>query len=127
MKSTTGIKACVALFVAAAVLISIGSVQAQDYPTRPIQLVIPYGPGGTTDLFFRAINESLEYASAHPAEARAIVTTYTKITPDVVGRLVLPAWPTTLDPLSAAAVGKAAEKFGALKNAPDPHPALNQP
>jgi len=57
MKRKTGTIACLILFAAAVILI--GPVQAQDYPTRPIQLVVPYSPGGTTDLFFRTIGDSL--------------------------------------------------------------------
>jgi tripartite-type tricarboxylate transporter receptor subunit TctC len=57
MKRTTGTTASLVLFAVAALFVWVGSVQAQDYPSRPIQLVVPYGPGGTTDIFFRAINE----------------------------------------------------------------------
>jgi NitT/TauT family transport system substrate-binding protein len=69
--------------------------------------------------FTAAINEAMEYATAHPDETRSVVTTYTKITPDVAAKLILPAWPTTLDQQSATAVGEAAQKYGTLKNAPD--------
>lgn len=69
--------------------------------------------------FVAAINQSLEYATAHPDEARAIVSTYTKITPDVAAKVVLPGWPAELDQQSLAAIGAAAKKYGTLKNDPD--------
>jgi len=69
--------------------------------------------------FVAAINESMDYASSHPDEARAVLATYTKMTPEVAAKIVLPAWPTALDLESAAAIGKAAQKYGALKKAPD--------
>jgi len=71
------------------------------------------------EAFTAAINEAMEYATAHPDEARSVVTTYTKITPDVAAKLILPAWPTALDQQSASAVGDAAQKYGTLKKAPD--------
>jgi NitT/TauT family transport system substrate-binding protein len=71
------------------------------------------------EAFVAAMNESLEYASAHPDEVRAVVSTYTKITPEVAAAVVLPAWPAKLDEQSATAVGAAAQKYGTLKNAPD--------
>ncbi|PLW77617.1 Bug family tripartite tricarboxylate transporter substrate binding protein [Cohaesibacter celericrescens] len=43
--------------VFAAALIS-GSVQAADYPDQAVTLVIPYGPGGASDLAGRALAES---------------------------------------------------------------------
>ncbi|MBE8525160.1 ABC transporter substrate-binding protein [Amycolatopsis sp. H6(2020)] len=71
------------------------------------------------EAFTAAINESLQYATAHPDEARSVVTTYTKIAPDAAAKLILPAWPAALDQQSAAAVGDAAHQYGTLKNAPD--------
>lgn len=43
--------------IAAAWLLAAGTVGAQDYPARPIKLVIPYAAGGPTDSFGRAMAE----------------------------------------------------------------------
>lgn len=47
--------------------------------------------------FAAAIQQSLQYAADHPDEARAVLTTYTKITADVAAKLTLPKWPTTIN------------------------------
>jgi NitT/TauT family transport system substrate-binding protein len=47
--------------------------------------------------FREAVNRSFEYATDHPDEARTALLEYTTIDPDVADRLVLPAWPTTIN------------------------------
>lgn len=47
--------------------------------------------------FAEAMTESLKYATDHPDEARQILTTYTKISGDVLNELTLPAWPAEID------------------------------
>jgi tripartite-type tricarboxylate transporter receptor subunit TctC len=46
--------------VVLALLVPVGHVRAQDYPSKTISLVVPYPPGGRTDLCGRAIAEFLK-------------------------------------------------------------------
>jgi len=73
----------------------------------------------TVKSFVAGIDESLQYANAHPEEVRAVMPTYTKITPTLAGQIVLPAWPTTLNKQSTVALGDIAQKFAVLSKSPD--------
>jgi tripartite-type tricarboxylate transporter receptor subunit TctC len=49
----------VALLVAAVVLAAAMPALAQDYPNRPIRFIVPYPPGGGTDVVARIMNDAL--------------------------------------------------------------------
>jgi NitT/TauT family transport system substrate-binding protein len=57
------------------------------------------------DRFSEAMNESLEYASDNPDEARRILTEYTEIDEATAAELTLPTWPTefAMEPLELVA------------------------
>ncbi|TKT57974.1 tripartite tricarboxylate transporter substrate binding protein [Rhizobium sp. LC145] len=71
-------------------LISSTATQAQDWPTRPVQMVVVAGAGGGSDYTFRLLAAELEAALGQPvpvinqAQASGIVgyTTYTSAAPD---------------------------------------------
>ena len=54
-------KARAGLFVVgfAAIVATVTSARAADYPTRPIKLVVPYAAGGPTDMLGRLVGEYL--------------------------------------------------------------------
>jgi tripartite-type tricarboxylate transporter receptor subunit TctC len=43
----------------AALLLAAGLAHAQDYPSKPIRMIVPYPPGGGTDVVARIVNEKL--------------------------------------------------------------------
>jgi len=53
------------LFVLIAVLLA-ASAQAQDYPSRPIRFIVPFPPGGSSDLIARAIAPRLSERMSQP-------------------------------------------------------------
>ena len=52
-------KMCLALFIALTCFLWSGSSQAQVYPKGPVQLILPFGAGGVTDLLWRTVSESI--------------------------------------------------------------------
>ena len=47
------------LAAAAAALCSTGAIAQADWPTKPVRIVVPFAPGGTTDLTARIVAEQL--------------------------------------------------------------------
>ena len=51
-----------AIVVLAAALAFAGAAVAQPYPSRPIRVIVPFGPGGPSDLLARAVGQKLTEA-----------------------------------------------------------------
>ena len=51
--------------VIALVVFWAASAQAQNYPTKPIHILVPYAPGGITDIAARILGAKLTEAWVH--------------------------------------------------------------
>jgi len=69
--------------------------------------------------FTAAMNKSMEYATAHPDEVRAVLATYTKIDPAVQKSLILPKWPAAIDRTSVQLLASLATTDGLLTTQPN--------
>jgi tripartite-type tricarboxylate transporter receptor subunit TctC len=54
------------LFAAAALALFAGAAQAQSFPGRPVTLIVPFPPGGSTDTAARIIAEAMRPTLGQP-------------------------------------------------------------
>jgi tripartite-type tricarboxylate transporter receptor subunit TctC len=57
---------CTALALFAAALTGVGSAAAADYPAHPVKWIVPYPPGGTTDVLARIVAQWLSEKMGQP-------------------------------------------------------------
>jgi NitT/TauT family transport system substrate-binding protein len=65
--------------------------------------------------FTAAIEKSLQYATDHPDEARAVLSKYTKIDPGVTAKMTLPAWPQKVNAASVQSIADQMQGDGLIK------------
>ena len=54
------------LFVGAAAAVAAGPLAAQDFPNRPVTMIVPWGAGGGTDTVARSLAAAMEEALGQP-------------------------------------------------------------
>ena len=54
------------LAVAALAVLSLAPVHAQTWPSKPVRIIVPFPPGGTTDIVARSIGVELQRMWQHP-------------------------------------------------------------
>jgi tripartite-type tricarboxylate transporter receptor subunit TctC len=47
------------ILLTAVILLAAGAMYAQDYPTKPVRMIVPFVPGGSTDITARIISPTL--------------------------------------------------------------------
>ncbi|HEX4829012.1 MAG TPA: tripartite tricarboxylate transporter substrate-binding protein, partial [Xanthobacteraceae bacterium] len=54
------------LAVSAALLFGAADAAAQDWPQRPVRMIVPFGPGGGADIIGRIVAQSLQEKLGQP-------------------------------------------------------------
>jgi tripartite-type tricarboxylate transporter receptor subunit TctC len=66
LRIATHLRACALLVLAATFLLPPLSARANDYPSRPVKIIVPFGAGGPTDVYVRAVAHELEKSLHQP-------------------------------------------------------------
>jgi len=69
--------------------------------------------------FKAAITESLAYANSHSDEVRQIIPTYTRISPEIAAKIILPIWPPEFNRASAQVMADDALENGLINKKAD--------
>lgn len=80
---------------------------------------------GIVKRFAAAMDRSLDYATAHPDETRAIVATYTNVATPVLQGMVLPYWSHDLNTASIDRMAGRMVKYGLISSVPDLNPVYD--
>lgn len=99
-------------FLAAALALFAGAVLAQDYPAKPVRLIVPYAPGGGADIWARTLSQKLTESMKQtfivenrPGANGGIGTDMVaKSTPDGYTLLTTASGPITVNPVLYAKV-----------------------
>ena len=54
------------LAAALAALLTVSAAHAQDYPKRPISMIVPFAAGGTSDVIARTVAEQMGATLGQP-------------------------------------------------------------
>ena len=57
---------CMRTILAAMALAASAFASAQDYPSRPVRIIVPYPPGGPTDVIVRVVGNRLGESLGQP-------------------------------------------------------------
>ncbi|MGH8829657.1 MAG: Bug family tripartite tricarboxylate transporter substrate binding protein, partial [Polaromonas sp.] len=63
---SNSIAALIARALAAAIFIATSAAAQSPWPTKPVKIVVPFAPGGTTDILARAVAPELSKAFGQP-------------------------------------------------------------
>ena len=58
-RAAEAMKDAVRVCIVAAAVVSMQGLHAQDYPVKPVRIILPYAPGGPTELVSRTVGEGL--------------------------------------------------------------------
>jgi len=107
---------------AGAHVISYNMVAVQPHMTVATYFATADYVGGHKDVvtrFKKAVDKSLDYATAHPDAVRQIVGTYAKIPPAALSEMVLPYWSHDVNKASINKVVDLMVKYGLVAQKPD--------
>ncbi len=66
MKLATTVRSCLRVTLLATFALAGSLASAQDYPNRPIRMIVPFGPGGTGDVVARLVSDRLSQGLGKP-------------------------------------------------------------
>src|SRR5438046_8917212 len=88
--------AALTTIAAISAVIAVQSASAQNYPTKPIHLIVPYPAGGGTDFFARLVGQKMSEFIGQPLVVENKPGAATNLAPDFVAKAPPDGYPMLL-------------------------------